>query len=178
MIFVHKVAIATAPSMDMRGETMLHRSSFHDPVALPDARVATTALLQEFIGQVSSRFSSPGQRTKSARIERLIQAGAWIDAALALIDLELPSWRVQRIAYDGGEWHCALSREPELPDWLDQSVEARHADPALAMLSALLEAQSFLEAQSLATRSSRSSVPAVPCRAGSPTMTMCCDNFA
>jgi hypothetical protein len=178
MIFVHKVAIATAPSMDMRGETMLHRSSLHHPVALPDglrdARVATTALLQEFTGQVCS---SPGQRTKSARIKRLIQAGAWIDAALALIDLELPSWRVRRIAYDGGEWHCALSREPELPDWLDQSVEARHADPALAVLSALLEAQSFLEAQSLAKRSSRPSVPALPCGAGSPTMTMCCDNF-
>jgi len=101
----------------------------------------------------------------------MIQTGAWIDVALALIDLELPSWRVRRIAYDGGEWHCALSREPELPDWLDQSVEARHADLALAMLSV------FLEAQSLA-RSGRPSVPAVHCRAGEPTIAMCCDNFA
>ena len=27
---------------------------------------------------------------KTARVERLIQSGAWTDAALALIDLELP----------------------------------------------------------------------------------------
>jgi len=41
---------------------------------------------------------------------------------LALIDLELPPWQVRRIAYDEGEWHCALSRQRELPDWLDQSI--------------------------------------------------------
>jgi hypothetical protein len=154
---------------------MPHRSNLHDSVALADrlrdAHAATTALLQEFIGQVCWRFPAPRQRTKTARIERLIQAGAWVDAALALIDLELPSWRVRRIAYDGGEWHCALSREPELPDWLDQSVEARHMDLALAVLSA------FLEVQSLA-RCGRPSVPGVPCKTAPLGMAMCCDNFA
>ena len=81
------------------------------------------------------------QSGKTARIERLIQSGAWTDAALALIDLELPQWQLRRIAYDEGEWHCALSRERELPDWLDQSVEGRHADLALAILSAFVEAR-------------------------------------
>ena len=47
---------------------------------------------------------------------------------------------VRRITYDGGEWHCALSRERELPEWLDQAVEARHASLALAILSAYIEA--------------------------------------
>ena len=41
------------------------------------------------------------------------QFGAWTDAALALIDLELPQWQFRRIAYDEGEWSCALSRERE-----------------------------------------------------------------
>ena len=161
--------------MDMWGETMLHRSDLRDSVALADclrdAHLATTTRFQQFIDQACWRFPAPGQRTKTARIERLIQAGAWVDAALALIDLELPSWRVRRIAYDGGEWHCALSREPELPDWLDQSVEARHVDLALAMLSA------FLEVQSLA-RFGRTSVPGVPCKTAPLGMAMCCDNFA
>jgi hypothetical protein len=34
-----------------------------------------------------------------------------------------------------------LSRERELPDWLDRSVEARHPDLALAILSAFIEAR-------------------------------------
>ena len=91
--------------------------------------------------QPAAAFPSLGQTEKTARIERLIQSGAWTDAALALIDLELPHWQVRRIAYDEGEWYCALSRERELPDWLDQSIEARHADLALAILSAFVEAQ-------------------------------------
>ena len=85
----------------------------------------------------------------------MIQSGAWTDAALALIDLELPFWQVRRIAYDNGEWYCALSRERELPDWLDQSIEARHADLSLAILSA------FVEAQRLSTPERRTSVPEV-----------------
>jgi hypothetical protein len=72
---------------------------------------------------------------------RLIDAEAWADAALALLELELPLWQVRRIAYDDGEWFCALSRERELPDWLDQSIEAQHADLALALLSAFVDAQ-------------------------------------
>ena len=85
----------------------------------------------------------------------MIQLRAWTDAALALIDLELPLWQVRRIAYDEGEWHCALSRERELPDWLDQSIEARHTDLALAILSA------FVEAQRISAPSSQTSVPVV-----------------
>jgi len=62
---------------------------------------------------------------------------------------------LRRIAYDEGEWHCALSRERELPDWLDQSAEGRHADLALAILSA------FVEARRISAPLSRPSVPAV-----------------
>jgi hypothetical protein len=86
----------------------------------------------------------------------MIATGAWTDAALALVELELPLWQVRRLAYDEGEWYCALSRERELPDWLDRSIEARHADLALAILSA------FVDAQHIAAPASRSSVPAVP----------------
>ena len=104
------------------------------------------------------RFPSLGQSGKTAKIERLIQSRAWTDAALALIDLELPQWQIRRIAYDEGEWHCALSRERELPDWLDQSIESHHADLPLAILSA------FVDAQRISAPSSRTSVPVVPAR--------------
>ena len=105
-----------------------------------------------------------------ARIERLIAEEAWTEVALALIDLELPQWRLRRLAYDGGEWHCALSRRREVPDWLDQAVEASHLD----LPGALLEA--FLEAQRIVEPLGRPSVPAAPCESAC-CAPLCCDNF-
>src|SRR5216683_853140 len=139
---------------------------------LRDAHAATEDLVAEVIGETCRRFPSVGQSEKTTRIERLIQAGAWTDAALALIDLELPQWQVRRIAYDEGEWYCALSRERELPDWLDQSIEAHHPDLPLAILSA------FVEAQRVAAPSSRTSVPTVPRAASTFYESVLTDNFA
>lgn len=138
---------------------------------LRDANVVTAEFLSDIISQTCRRFPSAGQSSKTARIERLIQSGAWTDAALALIDLELPQWQIRRIAYDEGEWHCALSRQRELPDWLDQSVEARHADLALAILSA------FVEVQRISAPLSRPSVPAVRIDTNPLYEPVCSDNF-
>jgi len=122
---------------------------------LTDAAKADATLVGDVIGAACRRYQSLGQTEKSARLTRLIQSGAWTDAALALIDLELPLWQVRRLAYDDGEWYCALSRERELPDWLDRSIEARHAVLALAILSA------FVEARRVSAPESRASVPEV-----------------
>src|SRR6202051_3038145 len=103
---------------------------------LRDAHAVTADLMLEVIGETCRRFPSVKQTEKTARIERLIGSGAWTDAALALIDLELPQWQVGRIAYDEGEWYCALSRERELPDWLGSYVESRSAALALGHLRA------------------------------------------
>jgi len=138
---------------------------------LRDASAVTPALMAEIISKTCRRFPSLGQSGKTARVERLIQSGAWTDAALALIDLELPQWQVRRLAYDQGEWYCALSRERELPDWLNQSIEAHHADLALAMLSA------FVEARCITAPSNRTSVPAVTRDASPLYEPVCCDNF-
>jgi len=105
------------------------------------------------------------------RIERLLAAVALAEAALALIDLELPQWQVRRIAYDGGEWYCALSRERELPDWLDQSIEGHHHDLALAILAA------FVEVQLASAPRNRSSARAV-CRETNVLSAQCCEDFA
>ena len=139
---------------------------------LRNAYAVTAEFLSDIIGQTCRRFPSTSQSSKTARIERLIQSGAWTDAALALIDLELPQWQLRRIAYDEGEWHCALSRERELPDWLDQSAEGRHADLALAILSA------FIEAQHISVPSDRTSVPIVPRKVDAFYEPILSDNFA
>jgi hypothetical protein len=137
-----------------------------------NAGYVTAEFLSDIVHATCRRLPSTNQNAKAARVERLIQAQAWTDAALALIDLELPQWQVRRLVYDEGEWHCALSRQRELPDWLDQSIETRHGDLALAILTA------FVEAQRVSAPPSRTSVPAVPRHANSLYEPVCSDNFA
>lgn len=149
-----------------------HRVSGELVDRLRDAHAVTAGLLRDVIRGLCSRFLSVGRAENSARIERLMKSGAWTDAALALIELELPMWQVRRIVYDAGEWHCALSRQRELPDWLDQSIEACHADLSLAILMA------FTEVQRVSAPPVRTSVPNVPCMANAPCIPVCCDNFA
>jgi hypothetical protein len=154
---------------------MLHLREHRDPGALGDrlrnAPEANATLMAETIDTACRRFPSSGQSERTARIEQLIRSEAWTDAALALIDLELPLWQVRRLAYDEGEWYCALSRQRELPDWLDQSIEARHADLSLAILSA------FAEAQRVNAPLSRPSVPVVKGNLNPLYEPVCCDNF-
>ncbi|MEA2882666.1 MAG: hypothetical protein QOH32_1922 [Bradyrhizobium sp.] len=141
---------------------MLLFSELHNaPVdRLRDAPAVSADLISEVIGK---RFP--------VRIERLIEAGAWTDAALALLET-LPQWRLRRLAFDDGEWHCALSRQRELPGWLDDAIETHNADMALAILSA------FAEARREPAPSAGASVPAVP-RAPIPLYEpVCCENFA
>jgi hypothetical protein len=138
---------------------------------LRDARGVTAKLMSKVIGETCRRMSPIRPNAKTARIERLIASGAWTDAAQALIDLELPQWQIRRIVYDGGEWHCALSRQRELPAWLDQSIETHHADLALAILSA------FIDAQCISAPRSGTSVPVVPREANAHYLPVCCDNF-
>ena len=151
-------------------------SENHDTTALcgrlRDARAVTPDLIADVIDLACRRFPTHGQTAKTARIEQLIDARAWTDVALALIELELPLWHVRRLAYDGGEWHCALSRERELPDWLDQAIEGRHADLTLALLCA------FVEAQAVSTSLSQPSVPTVARNLQPLYDPVCCDNFA
>jgi hypothetical protein len=140
-----------------------HRDGLVD--RLRDAPAVTADLISEVIGKTSRRLP--------LRIERLIDCGAWTDAALALLELELPHWQLRRLAYDDGEWHCALSRQRELPDWLDdRSVESHHADLALAILSA------FADAQREYAPPRKTSVPAVPRAANPLHEPLNCDNFA
>jgi hypothetical protein len=132
---------------------------------LRDAPAVTAGLISEVIGKPSRRLP--------VRIERLIDSGAWTDAALALLELELPHWQLRRLAYDDGEWHCALSRQRELPEWLDdRSVESHHADLAMAILSA------FADAQRNFAPPPKSSVPAAPWPTSPLYEPLNSDNFA
>lgn len=112
------------------------------------------------------------RRTADARrLDRLVAAGAWTDAALALIAVELPDWQLRRLAFDDGEWHCALSTERRLPDFLDDATETRHPDMAIAILQAF---------QLAAAQSGPTHLVAIRDRAAAcgDAELMCCDNYA
>ncbi len=134
---------------------------------------ATSKLLSEIVDVTLRRGSFPSRADNSARLRQLIDAGALTEAAFALIDLELPQWQIRRINYDEGEWHCAVSRQRELPEWLDQAVEARHASLTLAILSAYIETVRQIE---VSREPNRPSVPQI--RAAMQYERVCCDNFA
>ena len=137
-----------------------------------DADAVTAELLSEVIREVCPRLPSVRRTKDFRRLEQYIQSGAWTDAVLALLALESPQWQIRRLVYDAGEWHCALSRQRELPDWVDQSVEACHPDLALAILSALVDVQCV---GTFPTETA--SVP--PFRRMEPLyVPFCCDNFA
>lgn len=139
---------------------------------LRDAPAITAKLLSDVIDETGRRVAPVRWAKNAERIAALMRSGAWTDAVLALIEVGLPQWQIRRIVYDAGEWRCALSRQRELPDWLDQSVESSHADLALAMLGA------FVDAARISERSNRTSVPYAP-HTTSPLYTpLCCDNFA
>jgi hypothetical protein len=131
------------------------------------ATSVTPQLLSDVIANASTRLPAFGAAIKT-RINRLTESGAWTDATLALLELELPQWKLRRLVHDDGEWFCTLSRHPALPLELDETVEANHPVLLLAILIALLEARRSASAPSSA---------AVPQIRPSQGYAVCCDNF-
>jgi len=150
------------------------RDTILDDVAdqLRQATTPAPGLLREVIARACIRLEAMRCAGKAKDLDRLIEDGAWCDAALALIELELPAWSVRRLVREDGEWFCSLSREPNLPAALDDTADASHPVLPLAILVAFVEARR----RSIASQGTgRSPVPAVrPAYAG----TICCDNFS
>ncbi len=105
------------------------------------------------------------------RLDRLIAAGAWTEAACALVELELPAWTARRLVREEGEWLCSLSRHPQVPVALDDPVDAWHEQLPLAILRAFVEARRRI---SIVTEGA-APVPRFRPMLGT---IICCDNFA
>ncbi|WGS23284.1 MULTISPECIES: hypothetical protein [unclassified Bradyrhizobium] len=132
----------------------------------------TPHLISRVVTDACTRLPSMARAGRAARLDRLVHAESWIDAVLALIELELPMWRPCRLIYDGGEWVCSLSRHPEVPFEFDDTADGRHEVQAIAILL------SFVEAKRLLTTTEQASASSVPQVAPSAAAyTFCCDNF-
>ena len=71
------------------------------------------------------------QPTAQERVIRLVEFGACADAALALLELELPQWKLRRLIYEDGEWHCSLSKHVDLPVEVDDMADLDNLHIAL-----------------------------------------------
>jgi len=131
---------------------------------------ATPDIVSQIIAGACSRI--PLLRGKVTEIGQLIKLGAWLDAALALIELELPDWKLRRLIREDGEWFCSLSQQLNLPATLDDTADGTHEVMPLAIFLAFLEARRrmSLAAQPVAT--------AVPTVDRAPDALISCDNFA
>ncbi len=135
------------------------------------AAAVTSDLIADVIADACLRVQVLHQAGKAAQIDRLIEAGAWSDVALALIAIELPAWKLRRLIHEDGEWFCSLSKQPHLPVEIDDTADARHGVLPLAILSAFIEAR---RASSIAREASSPAVPQVRLTSANA---ICCDNF-
>jgi hypothetical protein len=140
--------------------------------AIRDATSVTRELMSDIAAAIRARLAAARGAPAAQKIDRLIEDEAWVDAALALVALELPEWGLRRLVYEDGEWICSLSRHRRLPDWLDDAAEARHETLALAILAALVEARWRR------LSSGRLASPTVPRVGPAAGYAVCCDNFA
>lgn len=140
--------------------------------ALRTAEKPSLDLLSKIIAGACSRIPALARAESLTRIIRLAEMGAWTEATLELIQLELPRWTVRRLVYDNGEWLCSLSQQPNLPIALDDCAEASHEVLPLAMLCAFLEARRR-------RHGAQESVSAVPQVTQTPVdHIMCCENYS
>jgi hypothetical protein len=124
--------------------------------------------MSDVISQTCTRQPALNSTAK-AKVGRLIDIGAWTDAALALLDFELPQWKIRRLVCEDGAWLCSLSKQSWIPVDIDDLAEASHESLPIAILLALLEAQSATSGSTQVT---------VPSVRPAPGYAMCCDNFA
>lgn len=110
------------------------------------------------------------QSGKRTELGRLIESGAWTDAALVLVELELPGWTPRRLLCEGGRWSCSLSQHPNLPVALDDTADGSHDVMPLAIMRALLQAR---RKAATAPRSTAS----VPLVEQAVAELVCCENF-
>ena len=136
------------------------------------ARSVTPDLMADIVAEACVRLPLLQKAGTAHHFEQLVKASAWTDAAVALIELELPQWTLRRLVREDGEWWCSLSEQHGLPAELDETADGCHEILPLAILSAFVEARRHTSA---AHEAGAPSVPQVRSTSG---YAICCDDFA
>jgi hypothetical protein len=121
---------------------------------------------------ICARIAPLAKAGKTGRLNSLLEANAWTDAALVLIALEMPNWKLRHLEYEDGEWVCLLSTQANMPVEIDDTADARHDVLPLAILSA------FLDARRKGSEVPAARSPTAPRFRPASEHAMCCDNFS
>lgn len=134
---------------------------------LREANRCTEDVLNQAIGCACTRFQNLRARSD---FDRKVKSGAFVDAVLTLIELEMPAWSLRRVAIEDGVWFCSLSRQPNLPIEIDDSADACHRNLPLAILAAFVEVR-LATTENVSTATTPHLRPQIQ-------SAICCDNFA
>ena len=117
---------ASRPANDLPPATVMPFDPYREAHLLQErirrAQMLTPALAAEVIARACPRLQAR-HPTAKAKLVRLIESDAFADAMLALLELELPQWKLRRLVCEDGEWHCSLSKQLGLPAELDDMAE-------------------------------------------------------
>lgn len=131
----------------------------------------TGELFAKIVAGACTRVPILTRSGSAGALSRLVESEAWADAALTLVQLELPGWSLRRLIREHGIWVCSLSRQPNVPADFDDTADGRHDVMPLAVLRA------FLEARRMAAALARPAVP-ISTVVPMPTGFVDCENFA
>ena len=140
---------------------------------LSGAPAASAELISAVLDLMAARRALPDRASRTQQIRALIDAQAWTDAALAIVDLDR-SRAVRQLSHDEGEWSCRIGSQWAVPDWLDDSALFLHPALPLAILGALLESLAQREGAAIPA----TSVPSSGSRRGHSIAAVACDNYA
>jgi hypothetical protein len=154
---------------------LLYRQEHKSLGEVRDLVLSSKAVSPQLMQDVMTACGFDDDRTPGAsHMDRLVATQAWTDAALALVELKMPRWSIARLVFDDCEWHCALSRHRQIPDWLDSSIETRHEVLPLAILAAVIEArEQDLNGKATGPRP----VPLVETQSTTAVPALWCENF-
>ena len=149
------LAISVTPTEDDGGLEKRLQRLFELQESLDRASAISCVHVLDVIARGCVRFQAHATSTQ-AKVFRLIESGAFVDAIFTLQETELPQWKLRRIIYDDVRWHCAFSRYFAVPMELDHIAEGSHEVLPLAILNAFLGAQRLTLIAKLASTKIRS----------------------
>jgi len=107
---------------------------------MPDISELPASSIAAMIDRGCRLMPPAAPHSPAGRLAALLDARAWLDAALALIEIEAPGWQLRRIDRDDDAWNCVLTRYPSMPPEFDEPAEGRHRLLPLAVLAAIADA--------------------------------------
>ena len=102
---------------------------------------ATKDLVLDILARACPRYQAAHAVCRGDAVTALIAAGAFVELALRLIELELPDWSIHRLSRDDTGWSCTVCVQGLAMNWIDDFVEFQHEKLGLALYGALIQAQ-------------------------------------